>query len=1032
MTRLMKGRLFVVVLAASAAIYAVAEAASATASGKIAGKVYDAKTREPLVGVNVTLENTSMGASTDVEGDYFVLSVPPGSYTVRASVVGYDPLVKREVRVDIDQTTRLDFALSERSLEMREVVVVAQRPIVQLDVGGSNDLLSGNDIAALPVAGFKDVLDKRTGVREADMRGLFIRGEREAAMSLRIDGMETRDNLDNQVETRINADALEEASIMKGGYGAEYGNASSGVINLVMKEGGNRYEATFDGLYGVPARKHFGKSLKEYYDEKFDSMDNWTMLASIIDTSNTSQYRNAVAKQIYSQFIGKPKLLRELYRWRMRDEVTKYGDKPDLNLRGTFGGPVPYLEKTTFFLSENYEKSYYLFNQAVPYFKHFDLTGKVTSSILPNLKVSYTHRYVENGGINRYDRKEVDRELGYDDPQGTRENRYLFENEEDIALTAAGEANHLTHWPYLDRMSIATRIRNQSGFKLTHTLSPKTFYEVSVWYNDLRANGGPPPLRDTTQTVTLRDEDGNVAVLTGEYALAPVGYWFDVGLTDPPLNMGQANLLGGTHGAYEANRDKSFNLKFALTSQVDKSNLIGIGTEFTYVDLLKDERREGSDNIRYQWYWHVYPKTLGLWAQDKLEFEGMVATVGLRADLRIPHRTWLNPFTDQTRWDYHWSDYFRTAYLGPDSISGGPVYHPTIRWVLSPRFSISHPISGDAKIYFNYSHQNVDPPYEYQYRIEKRTGLPGWDVFGNPELPPIRTIQYEIGYEHALAENVVLKISGYYKDVNNKLAEVQYVGLPHQLGSVQYQTTYRTYAPDAYFNARGFEIRLEKRAGPFWAAWADFDYDEFTVGQSGFAQFFENPSTKPVVRDYTRRTPAPEPRCNIDLDLHTPGDFGPALGLFHPLGDLRLNVLFWWRAQPSFTYNPTKLAAPYDPRDNKRWIPHYAVDLVFTKRFELGGPVVPVMYIQVENVFNTKNMNRYAFIGPGDNVEPDWTLRDNYIALLEEQGGKPGEREDLALKALPNNPAAQGPGTTPYDLYLHPRQIFLGLRFEFR
>jgi hypothetical protein len=1006
--------------------------AHAHVSAKIAGKVFDATTQEPLPGANVTIEGTTMGASTDADGEYFILNVPPGTYTIRASVVGYDPLVVTGVRVDIDLTTKLDFALKEKSVEMKEVVVVAQRPIIQIDVGGSHDIIGGNDIAALPVQGFKDVLDKQTGVREADMRGLFIRGERESGMSLRIDGMETRDNLDNQVETRINADALEEASIMKGGFGAEYGNASSGVINLVMKEGGNRYEATFDGAYGIPARKHFGKSLKEYYDEKFDKMENWAAQASMIDTGNTSQYRNAVAKRIYSQFIGKPKLLRELYRWRMRDEVTKYGDRPDLNIRGTFGGPVPYLERTTFFLSENYEKSYYLFNQAIPYFKHFDLSGKLTSSILPNLKVSYTHRYVENEGINRYDRKDIDRDLGYDDPMGTRENRYLFENVEDIALTAAGEGNHLTHWPYLDRMSIATRIRNQYGLKLTHTLSPQTFYEVSVWYNALRANGGPPPLRDTTKTVTLRDEDGNVAVLTGEYALAPAGYWYDVGLTDPPLNMGQANILGGTHGAYETNRDQSFNIKLALTSQVDKTNMIGIGTEFVYVDILKDERREGSDNIRYQWYWHVYPKTLGLWVQDKLEFEGMVATIGLRADLRIPHCTWLNPFTDETRWDYHWSDFFRTAYLGPDSVSGGPVYHPPVRWVFSPRFAISHPISKAAKIYFNYSHQNVDPSYEYQYRIEKRTAYPGWDVFGNPELPPIRTIQYEIGYEHALAENVVLRLSGYYKNVNNRLVEVQYIGLPHQIGGVQYQTTYRTYAPDGYFNARGFEIRLEKRAGAFWTAWADFDYDEFVTGQRGVTQVFEDPTRRPVPANYAKRTPAAQPRLNVDLDLHTPRDFGPALGVFYPLGDLRLNVLFWWRAQPSFSYNPSKLAAPYDPRDNKRWIPHHSFDLVFTKRFELGGPVVPVLYVQVENVFNTKNMNRYAFIGPGDAAEPDWDLRDKYVALLEAQGGKPGEREDLALQVLQNNPAYQGPGTTPYDLYLHPRQIFLGLRFEFK
>jgi hypothetical protein len=1000
--------------------------------GKIAGRVRDSQTGQPLPSVNVTIERTNLGAATDVAGDYYIINIPPGIYSVKASVTGYTSLVQSGVRVDIDQTTRLDFTLTEQSVELQEIVVVAGRPTIQMDIGGSKDLLDGSEIASLPVSEFKEVLDKEAGMKEADMRGLFIRGERESAMSLRIDGMETRDNLDNQVETRVNPDALEEASVMKGGYGAEYGNASSGVINLVMKEGGSTYEGTFDGLYGVPTQKHFGESLKQLYDDRFDNVDNWTSLAGRIDTSNTSQYRNARAKQIYSQFMGKPKLLRELYRWRMRDEVTRYGNKPDLNIKGTFGGPVPFVDLTTFFLSGYYERSYYLFNQAYPYFKHFDLTAKLTTSVLPNLKISLTHRYTEKGGISRYDRKDVDRELENDDPLGTRENRYLFENEEDIALTAAGEANHLTHWPYVDRMSIASRFRNQTGIRLTHALSPSTFHELSLSFNDFRTHAGLPPLRDTTQTVTLRDEDGNVAILTGEYALAPAGYWYDVGLTDPPLNMGQANILGGTHGAFEGNRDRSFNIKYALTSQVNKTNLVGLGAEFNYVDLLKDERREGSDNNRFQWFWHVYPKALGIWAQDKLEFEGMIATVGLRADARIPERRWFNLFDDATRWDYHWSDYFRAGYLGPDSISAGPTYAPSVRWVLSPRFSISHPIGTDAKIYFNYSHQNIDPPYEYQYRIEKRSLVHGWDVFGNPGLPPIRTIQYEIGYEQAIADVLVLKVSGYYKDVDNKLVEVQYVGLPRQRGATQYSTTYRSYAPDEYFNARGFEIRLEKRLGKFWTGWANYNYDEFRAGQRGVSIFYEDPTRAPLERNYTQRTPAPQPRINIDLDLHTPPGFGPALGSFYPLADIRVNILFWWRAQPSFTYNPNRLTAPYDPRDNKQWKAHHAVDFMVTKRFEWGAHVVPVLYVQVVNLFNTKNMNRFAFLDPGDVAEPAWSQRDAYVRLLEEQGGAPGEREDLALQAIGNNPAAQGPGSTTYDLYLHPRQIYLGIRFEFK
>jgi hypothetical protein len=879
-------------------------------TGKIAGKVRDGEKGEPLPGANVIIEGTTLGAVTDVEGDYFIINVPPGTYIVKASLIGYNAIRQTDVRVNIDQTTPLNFSLMSTVIQMNDVLITAERPVIEADVASSKTVMSGDQIALLPVAQFKDVLDKMAGIREADSRGLFFRGEREYTVSLRIDGLETRDNLDNQIETRLNPDAVQEASVMTGGFNAEYGNAGGGLIDIVMKEGGSNYEGTLDGQYGFAHRKHFGKTLREYYDMKFDNMERWELLANSIDTSRNSIYPTSRSKQIYSQFIGKPKLLRELYKWRMRDEATKYGDKPDINMRGTFGGPVPFLDRTTFFLSGNYEKNFYLFNQTLPYYKNYGIVGKFTTTLIPNVKLSLTQRYVEVSGINRYDRKDVATDLTMsDDPQTTRENRYLFENVEDVAWTAAGEANHLTHWPYLDRMSIANRFKNQLALKVSYTLNPKTFMEFTVTHSNYRALSSPPTLRDTTAVITLSDDDGNTAILTGEYALAPMGYWYNVGLIDPPLAMGQANILGGSHSAYEENQDKSFMIKTTITSQVNKSNLISGGFDFTYTDLLKNERREGSDNARYQWYWHVYPKTIAFWIYDKIEFEGMIANLNLRIDGRIPHNDWMNLFNPSTRWDYHWSYDFRAGYLGPDSISGGPRYKPPNVWAVSPRLSISHPIGTHAKIFFNYSHQNQNPPYEYQYRIEKRSDKGGWDVFGNPELPYIKTIQYEIGYEQSIENVVFTAISGYYRDISNKLEEIQYNDyndvrtLRHlrPSGSGTYQVAYRSYVPDGFSTARGIELRLESRASKYWTLWFNYDYEIFSSGVKGYSIIFENPLESPEERDYLRINPTPMPKFDVGLNLSIPTNFGPALGSFYPFADLRLSILYWWRAQPSHT-----------------------------------------------------------------------------------------------------------------------------------
>jgi hypothetical protein len=206
--------------------------------------------------------------------------------------------------------------------------------------------------------------------------------------------------------------------------------------------------------------------------------------------------------------------------------MSVYGDKPDMILSGTFGGPLPLINNATFFLSGWYEKTHYLFNQAQPFYENLNFSGKFTYHISSASKISVTARYTELSGINRYDRRESVMSLGLDrtnDPNQTRENRFVFESVEGIAWTASQEANHLTHWPYLDRMSITNRFRNQLIVKLTHALSSKTFFDLSVSFNNFRIHGSPPASRDTNQTVTLRDSEGNAAVLTGEYAAAPKG-----------------------------------------------------------------------------------------------------------------------------------------------------------------------------------------------------------------------------------------------------------------------------------------------------------------------------------------------------------------------------------------------------------------------------------------------------------------------------------------------------------------------------
>ncbi|HEX9659152.1 MAG TPA: carboxypeptidase-like regulatory domain-containing protein, partial [Rhodothermales bacterium] len=102
-------------------------------TGKISGRVVDAANGEGLPGVNVFIIGTTHGATTDVDGYYAIIQVPPGTYSVRASFIGYAVVTTEEVRVIVDKTTTVDFTLRDSVVEGEEIVVTAERPIVQMD-----------------------------------------------------------------------------------------------------------------------------------------------------------------------------------------------------------------------------------------------------------------------------------------------------------------------------------------------------------------------------------------------------------------------------------------------------------------------------------------------------------------------------------------------------------------------------------------------------------------------------------------------------------------------------------------------------------------------------------------------------------------------------------------------------------------------------------------------------------------------------------------------------------------------------------
>src|SRR5436190_972212 len=237
--------------------------AVAGTTGKLHGTVTSDK-KEPLVGVNVRIEGLRLGVMTDEKGEFVLIGVPAGTYMVHANLLGYAGFTAGNVTITPDFTTELPIVLKTEAVQMEEVHVEAERPLLQKDATGSTRFISGQDIAKLPVRGYKDAAAQQAGImhfarqieRESNSGPtLSLRGGRPNGTAFYVDGCSQQDPLTGNSTTAINNHAIDEGVVMTGGFNAEYGRIMSGVVNVITKEGGDRYggslEAVTDNFTGT-------------------------------------------------------------------------------------------------------------------------------------------------------------------------------------------------------------------------------------------------------------------------------------------------------------------------------------------------------------------------------------------------------------------------------------------------------------------------------------------------------------------------------------------------------------------------------------------------------------------------------------------------------------------------------------------------------------------------------------------------------------------------------------------------------------
>lgn len=213
--------------------------------GKISGKVVD-EFGEPLIGVQVVIDGTTKGVLTDLDGNYTIVNLDPGTYTIVFNYIGFATTRVQEVKVIVDKTTEIDATLREEVIEGEEIVVVAERPIVEKDRTTTTAYISSEQLEELPVVSLNEVINQQAGVVDG-----HFRGGRTGEVSYLVNGVPINNAFNNSQAFEVEQNMVSSLEVISGVFNAEYGQALSGVVNIVTKGVSPEWTANINASSGT-------------------------------------------------------------------------------------------------------------------------------------------------------------------------------------------------------------------------------------------------------------------------------------------------------------------------------------------------------------------------------------------------------------------------------------------------------------------------------------------------------------------------------------------------------------------------------------------------------------------------------------------------------------------------------------------------------------------------------------------------------------------------------------------------------------
>jgi outer membrane receptor protein involved in Fe transport len=670
-------------------------------TGKITGRITDEKTGEPLVGATLLIQGTKMGAATDFDGEYFITNIPPGTYNLQVSILGYQNTVVKNVLVRIDLTTQVNVKLSSTEVIGQEVVIQAERPLVQKDLTSSSVTVSSEEIKVMPVENINQVINLQAGVV-----GGHFRGGRTGEVAYLIDGMPINNPANGYAGFTPENSSIREMEVISGTFNAEYGQAMSGIVNIVTQDGSNTFTGSFSSYFGDYYTSHTDTYLNL---DKFNISRSKNIQASISGPSLIDDHLTFFAT---GRIINDQGFLFGKRIFNVQDKILPVLGPDNIQIRVpdevevTDPNYVTDGSRNLYQIIKTGDGSYVPMNPS----RKYSLNGKLTYS-LSEFKFTYGYFWEDNFNKN-YDHA--------------------------YRLTPDGTMNHFS-------------TNTINTFQISHVPTPSTFQTLKFSVNNFRQKGyvyenpddpryvnpsqGSPITSYTFRSGGMNSSryEANNQSIIAQWSLSS--------------QLSKEHKLGV---GIEGRLHQIFNHGMNITTYDRDSAGITI-TSLIYPKL------GSAGNQMYD----KRPRELSAYVQDKMEYGSLIINAGIRMDYFDPNGKLLvdltNPpqeaTTDSVRSLYPLRSASTKLQVSPRLGVSFPI---TDQGII--HFSYGHFFQIPT---FENLYNNSDYLVQSGATLSAQTG--------NPNLDAQRTTTYELGLQQALMENIGIDFTIYYRDIRNLL-----------------------------------------------------------------------------------------------------------------------------------------------------------------------------------------------------------------------------------------------------------------------